>query len=147
LHRCDTDTRPDSRKAPNTSGWNRKQCRPNTTVVDSRVAGRCPVVKRIETSNRVSRRDNPLINGSRNKHRYQGITEAGRDTRRAVCSAVGDLPYTGQQDAMKVPTDNHSSCSSLAVSIFVNKVRNIKCALSSAFAGQQFETSRVSAIL
>ena len=83
------------------------------------------------------RRANLLINSSRNKRRYQRITDAGRDSRR-VWGAVKDLLYTDYQDARTTPVDIDTFCSLLA-EFFVNKVRNIKSAIASTLSGQQFD--------
>lgn len=84
------------------------------------------------------RRANKLIDGSRNRHRYQRIVAAGNDSRRAW-SAVKDLLYTSNHDSNSPPSDEDATfCSALAV-FFVNKVRNIKSSISSALAGRQFD--------
>ena len=75
-----------------------------------------------------------LINASRNRCRYQRVIEAGKDTRR-VWSAVKDLLCTGHRDATTTSTDADSSfCSALAL-FFINKVHNIKSAISASLAG------------
>jgi Reverse transcriptase (RNA-dependent DNA polymerase) len=83
------------------------------------------------------RRANLLINSSRNKHRYQRIKDAGRDSRR-VWGAVKDLLYTDHQDPRTTLPDIDSFCSLLA-EFFVNKVRNIKDAIASKLLGQQLD--------
>jgi Reverse transcriptase (RNA-dependent DNA polymerase)/Endonuclease-reverse transcriptase len=81
------------------------------------------------------RRANALINGSRNRCRYQRVVDAGRDTRR-VWSAVKDLLYTNHRDVMTSATDaDKAFCSTLAT-FFVNKVRDIKSHISMALTGQ-----------
>jgi len=57
---------------------------------------------------------NVLINAGRNKHRYQRIAEASRDTCH-VWSAVKDLLYTSHQYTIKMLTDDNSCYSLLAV--------------------------------
>jgi hypothetical protein len=81
---------------------------------------------------------NLLINGSRNRHRYNRIVEAGNDSRR-VWSTVKDLLHSNNHDSNNPSTDEDAMfCSSLAV-FFVNKVCNIKSTISSALAGRQFD--------
>jgi len=81
---------------------------------------------------------NTLINSSRNRHRYQRVVEAGNNSRR-VWSAVKDLLYINQHDPITEPTEEDSVFCSTLATFFVNKVCNIKTAISSSLAGQKFD--------
>jgi len=70
------------------------------------------------------RRAHLLINLSRNKRRVWG--------------AVKDLLHTSNQDARTTRVDIYTFCSLLA-EFFVNKVQNIKSAISSTMSGPQFD--------
>jgi len=83
-------------------------------------------------------RANTLINSSRNRYRCQRVVEAGKDTRR-VWSAVKNLLCTNHRDTTTASTEADSSFCSALAAFFVNKVRNIKSAISSALADQQFD--------
>ena len=86
----------------------------------------------------VCRRSNELINASRNRFRCQRVVEAGKDSRR-VWSAVKELLCTNHHELVTTSTVADASfCSMLAV-FFVNKVRNIKVAISAALTSQQFD--------
>jgi hypothetical protein len=85
----------------------------------------------------VCRRSNELINASRNRFRYQRILKAGKDSRR-VWSAVKDLLCTNHHEVVTSSTDSDVSFCYTLASFFVNKVRNIKIAISLALKNQQF---------
>jgi len=87
-------------------------------------------------------RANTLINSSRNRHRYQRVVEAGNNSRR-VWSAVKDLLYINQHDPITKPTEVDSVFCSTLAKFFVNKVCNIKTAISSSLAGQKFDPCRL----
>jgi hypothetical protein len=85
----------------------------------------------------VCRRSNELINASRNRFRYQRVLEAGKDRRR-VWSAVKDLLCTNHHEIVTSSTDSDVSFCYTLAAFFVNKVRNIKIAISLALKYQQF---------
>jgi len=79
-------------------------------------------------------RANVLIYSSMNRHRYQRIAEAPKDSRR-IWSAVIDLLHVDNHEASNQSVHKDSTfCSSLAV-FFVNKVWNIKSAITLVLAG------------
>jgi hypothetical protein len=77
-----------------------------------------------------------LINASRNKHRYQRVVDAGNNSRR-VWSAVKDLLHNDRRPGDKSGTtkDDTVFCTSMA-SFFIEKVKRIKSAISSALDGR-----------
>jgi len=81
---------------------------------------------------------NVLINKSRSRHQYKHIVDAGSNPRR-VWSAVKDLLYINQHDPITAPTDEDTAFCKTLAAFFVNKVRNIKAAISLSLAGQKFD--------
>ena len=83
------------------------------------------------------RNANALINGSRNQHRYQHIAELKGDSRR-TWSAVKRLLHGESSQCGGKQEDNVAFCNTLAA-FFINKVRNIRSAITVALSGQCVE--------
>jgi hypothetical protein len=83
------------------------------------------------------RNANALINASRNQHRYQHIVELKGDARR-TWSAVKMLLHGEAVQSDGKQADHAVFCNTLAT-FFVNKVRNIRSAITVALSGQCVE--------
>jgi hypothetical protein len=76
-----------------------------------------------------------LINTSRNQHRYQRISEQQGDSRR-VWAAVKDLLHGEITLGDGNPEKNAAFCNTLATFFIINKVRNIKVAITASLTGR-----------